>query len=143
MDAQRIGAGVVGGLAGGVLFGVMMHMMGMIGMVGGLVGQEGAGVGWVVHLVIAAAIGAGYGATFGQLDHTWGRAAGFGALYGLVWWVLGPLLIMPAWLGMPVLQVGTPQMFSLVGHLAYGLVTGLVVAGVLRQRGASQPAGAP
>lgn len=106
------------------MFGALMHMMGMIA---GLVGAEGAGVGWVVHLGISVLFGAGYGATLGAASRSWGHAVGFGAVYGVVWWVLGALLIMPAYMGMPVLQVGEMQLQSLMGHVLYGLTLGLVV----------------
>lgn len=133
MDPRRIGIGTVAGLVAGTVFGMLMHMTGMIQMVGALVGQESAAAGWPVHLVISAVIGAGYGATLGQADQTWARGAGLGVGYGAVWWVLGPLLIMPAWLGMPMLQVDQPQLMSLMGHLAYGLVTGLLFTAGVRQ----------
>lgn len=127
MDTKQLTAGVVGGLVGGVLFGVMMQMMGMLGMVAGLVGQDGAAVGWVVHLAISVLFGLGYAVTIGPRSTSWSRALGLGAAYGVVWWVLGALIIMPAILGMPVLQVGTPQVQSLVGHIVYGLALGGVL----------------
>jgi hypothetical protein len=48
----------------------------------------------------------------------------------VLWWVLGALLIMPAWLGMTemVFKVNTTAWRSLAGHLAYGLLLGLVYA---------------
>jgi uncharacterized membrane protein YagU involved in acid resistance len=127
MDTKQLTAGVVGGLVGGVLFGVMMQVMGMLGMVAGLVGQESIAVGWVVHLAISALFGLGYALTIGPRSTSWARALGLGAVYGVIWWVLGALIIMPAILGMPVFQVGTPQMQSLVGHIVYGLALGGVL----------------
>jgi hypothetical protein len=38
--------------------------------------------------------------------------------------VLGPLLIMPAMLGMPLVQINSMTLMSLVGHLIYGAVAG-------------------
>lgn len=139
MNARRIGTGIIAGLVGGIAFGLMMQMMGMMGMVAGLAGQSSAAVGWVVHLAISAVIGAGYGLTFGQLHHSWGRSVAFGMLYGAVWWVLGPLLVMPMMMGMPVGQVGAMQIQSLVGHLVFGAVTGLVFTALVR-RAAQEPA---
>lgn len=115
-------AGAVGGLAGGVVFGVMMQTMGMLGMVAGLVGSDSAGVGWLVHLAISVLFGVGYAVVLGARSASWGHAAGIGAVYGVAWWVLGALLIMPLWMGMPVLQIGTPQIQSLIGHIVYGIV---------------------
>jgi uncharacterized membrane protein YagU involved in acid resistance len=51
-----------------------------------------------------------------------------GALYGVVWWVLGALILMPLMLGMTqmILAIGGPQWMSLLGHIVYGVVTGLL-----------------
>lgn len=136
MDPKRLTAGVVGGLAGGVLFGLMLQTMGMLSVIAGLAGQDSVGVGWVVHLAIAALFGLGYAVTLGNASTSWGRGLGLGAVYGVIWWVLGALLIMPAWMGMPVLQVGQPQLLSLVGHIVYGLALGSVFQAMTRPAGA-------
>jgi uncharacterized membrane protein YagU involved in acid resistance len=132
MTARNIGMGALAGLAGGVVFGMMMHAMGMIGMIAGLIGAEGAAAGWAVHLVNSAIIGAIFGALAARL-RGWGAGAGAGAAYGIVWWVLGALLIMPLWMGMPPFQLDETAMFSLVGHLMYGVVTGVAFVALARQ----------
>jgi uncharacterized membrane protein YagU involved in acid resistance len=121
-------AGIMGGLLGGVLFGALMTGMNMMEMVAMLVGAENVAVGWVVHLVIAAIFGALYALVLGPLTRSYGRAAGLGAVYGVILWVIGALLIMPLWLGMTVMVfvIGEDQLLSLVGHLVYGVVLGLV-----------------
>ena len=47
---------------------------------------------------------------------------------GIVWWILGALVLMPLLLGMSqmVLVVDTPQWLSLMGHLIYGIVTAIL-----------------
>jgi uncharacterized membrane protein YagU involved in acid resistance len=135
MDQKRLLGGVGGGLAGGLLFGAMMHAMGMLEMVAALVGLESVWAGWVVHLGISALFGLGYALTFGGASRSWGHALGFGALYGAIWWVLGALLIMPGWLGMPVFQAGAMELQSLVGHIVYGLTLGLVFHAVVQGAG--------
>ncbi len=119
--------GALAGLAGGVVFGVMMGMMGALPMVGMLVGQQNATVGFVVHMVISAIIGAIYGGIAVRLPQTVGTAIVAGALYGVVWWMLGALILMPLLLGMNnmIFVIGQMQIMSLVGHLVYGVVTGL------------------
>jgi hypothetical protein len=133
METRQLIAGVVGGIAGGIVFGAMMHMQGMIGMIAGLVGAEGAAVGWAVHLVIAALIGLGFALAFGRLVTGWGAGGGLGLVYGAIWWVLGPLVIMPAWMGMPLFAINEMTLMSLVGHLVYGVVLGLVFVAATRE----------
>jgi uncharacterized membrane protein YagU involved in acid resistance len=130
----RLVGGVIAGLAGGVVFGMLMAMMGMLPMIAMLVGSSSALVGAGVHLVISA----GIGAVFGLLaPHTgWGGLLAAGAVYGMAWWVLGPLVLMPAMTGMPLLVINMTAVASLLGHVIYGLVTAAVLAPVRRRAGA-------
>ena len=53
-----------------------------------------------------------------------------GMIYGVIWWVLGALILMPLMLGMSamVLQIGDTQWASLMGHAIFGIITGYVYA---------------
>lgn len=124
-DARSLGAGAAAGVVGGVLFGVMMTAMGMMEMVAGLVESRSVAVGWLVHLVISAIFGTGFALVLGRPTSSYGRGAGLGLAYGLAVWVLGPLLIMPLWMGMPVLGIEQPQLMSLMGHAVFGVAVGL------------------
>lgn len=130
---HRLAYGAAGGVAGGLAFGVLMQMMGMIPMVAQLVGSSSIAVGWVVHLGISVVIGVTFALLLGPVASTPARAAGLGLAWGLLWWVLGALLIMPAVLGMPVLQLGTMAWQSLMGHLLFGVVLGLVYVQATRR----------
>ncbi len=132
MESRRVGASIVGGLVSGIVFGAVMHAMGMIGMIAGLVGGAGAALGWLVHLVISAIIGAGFGLTFARAVTGWSSALGLGALYGAIWWGLGPLLIMPLWMGRSPLQFNAMTWMSLGGHLMFGVTLGAVYIASLR-----------
>lgn len=125
--------GVIGGIAGGIMFGLLMQMMGMIEMVAKLVGSGSPAVGWIVHLAISAFIGASFALLFGSRAQSLWPAAAFGMAYGVVWWVLGALLIMPAQLGMPVLVFNATAWQSLMGHLLFGVVLGLVFSMLVRR----------
>lgn len=54
--------------------------------------------------------------------------------YGAIWWVLGPLVIMTAILGMPLFMVNIMAGLSLTGHLAYGAILALLAVRVLKGR---------
>ena len=126
-------AGVAGGIAGGVVFGILMLMMGMLPMIASLVGSQSAAVGFAIHMMISIGIGLGLTVPFGSLLSTYPRGAVIGLVYGAIWWVLGPLLLMPMMMGMPLFMIDTAAMMSLVGHLIYGLILGIVATGVLRK----------
>ncbi len=130
---QGVVNGVLGGLAGGLVFGGMMQALGMMGMVAMLVGSESVAVAWVVHLAISALFGAVYGAVVAPRVRGWGPGLVAGLVYGALLWVVGPLLLMPAKLGMPVFTVNTMAVQSLVGHLVFGLVLAAVVVALSRR----------
>ncbi|NYE48117.1 putative membrane protein YagU involved in acid resistance [Spinactinospora alkalitolerans] len=125
--------GVVAGIAGGIVFGILMAMMGMLTTIAMLVGGGGAVVGGLVHLVISAGIGLVFGLLAGSFaDRLW-PVLGAGLVYGLAWWVLGGLVLMPAMLGMPMFQLNQAAMMSLVGHAVYGLVAAGALYGLSRR----------
>lgn len=126
--AKLITSGAIAGLIGGAVFGMMMGMMGMLPMVGMLVGQESAVIGFIVHMLISAFIGAVYGLVAGRYALNTTNALIGGIINGIVWWVLGALVLMPLMLGMSqmVFVIEQTQWLSLMGHIIYGLVTSFV-----------------
>ncbi|MEB3370962.1 hypothetical protein [Saccharopolyspora mangrovi] len=128
---SRVLHGALAGIGGGLAFGILMTMMGMLPMVAMLVGSDSAAVGAVVHLAISALLGAGFGLVV-PFTRFW-ALLGAGVAYGVIWWVLGGLLLMPGGLGMPVLQMSPSAMQSLIGHLIYGIVTALIFYGFRRR----------
>ena len=96
-------------------------------MIGAMVGVPSASLGFVVHMLISVTIGA----TYAGLLATGGLRGGVGSglAYGLIWWILGPLTLMPLFMGMGLganwnvaaAQLAVP---SLVGHLVFGAILG-------------------
>ncbi len=131
MSARELKLGAYGGLAGGLLFGAMMGMMGMLPMIGSMVGQPTAGVGFVLHMVNSVIIGAGFAVVLGRFVSGTSSGVGLGLAYGGAWWILGPLTLMPLFMGMGFgvnwnAAAAAAMLPSLVGHLMYGGVLGLV-----------------
>lgn len=139
MKARGILSGVVGGLAGGVVFGMMMAMMGVLPMIGKMVGHPSAVAGFAVHMMISAGIGASFAVLFGRVVNAARSGLLAGMSYGGAWWVLGPLILMPGMMGMGFganlnVAAATAALPSLMGHLVYGVVLGLI-HGWLARRG--------
>lgn len=149
---SRISTAVVAGLMGGAVFGLMMQMMTaptpdggqmpVIAMVGQIVGSPTVWAGWLYHLFNSAVIGAIFGWLLGDRLNGYASALSWGAVYGFAWWILGGLILMPVFLGMPAFAplmmppMRIVAMGSLVGHLIYGAILG--VAFVWMYRGVHQ-----
>jgi hypothetical protein len=108
----------------------------MIGQI--LTGSPDVTIGWLYHLFNSAVIGAIFGWLLGTRVHGYGSGLGWGAAYGFGWWILGGLILMPVFLGMPAfapLMMPEMQMVaigSLVGHLIYGLILGGLYVAMFR-----------
>jgi uncharacterized membrane protein YagU involved in acid resistance len=83
----------------------------------------------LIHLAVAAVIGMSYGLLFRNETSSSGSSLGWGWLFGLIWWYLGPLTLLPLLLT-GVCDWSTDAVSallpSLFGHLIYGVVTALV-----------------
>jgi hypothetical protein len=121
--------GAAASLVGGTLFGLLLAFSGGLHQVVRLAGGESPFAAFLVHLLISALIGMSYGVFFRREAPTSLASVGWGLLYGLVWWYLGPLTLLPIFLGERGLWTTAEADAALpwlVGHLLYGSVTALV-----------------
>ena len=129
---------IVGGLAGvigGWAFGTWMAQVHVFPQIAGLVHSDSHRVGVTLHVSIAVIVGASFGLLFQQDVRGYGSTMGWGMAYGLLWWFVGPLTIRPLWQGDPLdwsYAHGAALFGSLVGHIVYGVLVGLVYAAVDR-----------
>lgn len=125
-------AGLLAGIAMGVMLTVQMTPVIEVA-IPALYGLEGMAAGWPAHLFHSLALGvvfAGVASALPQYSASVGRSTALGVGYGVVLWVVLAAIVMPIWLGVvgfpgaPPLPNFDPQ--SLVGHVVYGLVLGVV-----------------
>lgn len=128
--------GALAGVVGAVVFGAMLtQVMPPVieNAIPAMYGLSGGAAGWVIHVAHGAVLGVVFAviAQAGEF-HGVGRTTAAGAGYGVVLWALLAVLVMPVWLqgvgfaGAPAFpNVSVP---SLVGHVVYGAVVGVVYA---------------
>ncbi len=127
---SAVGAGALAGLAAGIIMGIAMHAQGMMTDVARIVGTENLLAGWVYHLFNSAVIGALFGLILGRGALNYRQGLLRGGLYGVGWWILGGLILMPLMLGMPAFaplrmaEMHGVALFSLVGHIIFGVLLG-------------------
>ena len=170
---SKTGAGVVAGLCAGLVYGIVMQMvtvpmaggggmpmpggsempmdaggrMPMMAMVAQVVRSDSLAVGWVFLLITGAVMGVIFGWVLGDRATRIGGGLAWGALYGVLWWVLGTLILMPIFLGMSAFAPLTMApmrpggMWSLAAYLVSGPILGAVFAGLYR--GAAAPGPVP
>lgn len=125
---------VVGGFAGiigGWAFGKWMAHVDFFPLIAGLVHSTSSSTGMTLHFLFAAIIGATFGLLFQRDLRGYGSSIGWGFGYGLLWWFLGPLTLLPLLQGNDIdwSYVRGAELFgSLVGHIVYGVIVGLFYA---------------
>jgi uncharacterized membrane protein YagU involved in acid resistance len=126
---RSLGWGAMASVVGGVVFSLVMASTGALSRVASIVGGSSPALGFVVHLSISAPIGMIYGVLFQRESPNFGAGLIWGTLYGLVWWVLGPLTFLPLMLGGSFTwtpAAANAALPELIGHLLYGAATALV-----------------
>jgi hypothetical protein len=121
--------GATASLAGGLLFSLVMLAIGFLPKVASLVGGTSIALGFAVHLLISAMIGMSYGLLFRHEAPDFGSGVAWGLVYGLIWWFIGPLTLMPILLGSRFSwtpETASALLPSLIGHLVYGAATAIV-----------------
>jgi uncharacterized membrane protein YagU involved in acid resistance len=129
--ARAIAGGGIAGIAGGCALGKWMEHVNFYPVIASLVGSTSAMTGEALHFLFAAIIGVTFALLFQRDVRGYGSSMAWGMAYGIFWWFLGPLTLLPLWLGKPIDWSYTQaiQMFGfLIGHIIYGLVVGLLYA---------------
>jgi uncharacterized membrane protein YagU involved in acid resistance len=123
---RSLGWGAAASLAGGLLFSLVMVATGFLPKVASLVGGTSPALGFVVHMGISTLIGMSYGVLFNYEASDFGSGVAWGLVYGLAWWFIGPLTLLPILLGGSftwTTEAASAALPSLIGHLIYGAAT--------------------
>jgi hypothetical protein len=129
---------VVGGVAGtlaGLVFSRWMYEGQFYPLLSGLGILHSKAEMVAAHFAIALVIGALFGLLFQTDVLGLGSCMGWGLGFGIFWWFLGPLTILPAIRGQALdwsSDQGSALFGALVGHIIYGLILGVVYAGIDR-----------
>ena len=125
---------IAGGLAGiiaGLIFSRWMYEGNFFPLLAGI-GQPGPGSTTVtIHFGVALLIGVTFGLLFQCDVRGYGSSMGWGLGYAILCWFLGQLSLLPAIAGIPLdwsADKGAGLFGSLVGHIIYGLILGVVYA---------------
>ncbi len=121
-------AGATSGLVGGLVLSLVVQLQGTTAASAGPVGWESWGINLGLQLPSLILAGAAFGAIFGYHPESTAFHVSGGLLFGLLWWILGPLTLMRLWQGhVPAwsLHEASDAFPSLIGYLVYGTVMGM------------------
>jgi len=121
--------GATAGLAGGLVSSPIMLATGILPNVAGLGFAVSIPIGLFLHLLMSSLVGMSYGLLFRNEGPNLGWGASWGWLFGMIWWYLGPMTLLPLMLTGEcdwTADAASKLLPSLLGHLVYGAVTALV-----------------
>ena len=145
---RELGAGIAAGVAGALLLHGLTNWDTVHSGSGGRSAWAMIGT-LVVDLAGGAMGGATFAAVFRYQPESPAYSASGGLLFGLLWWILGPLTLTPIWSGQPPswsVREAAGVFPSLIGHVLYGAVLGLgfyTVMGLSDRHGAVTDPGKP
>ena len=87
--------GAVSGVAGGALYALVLIATGSWKEIAAVAGGTSPTLGFAVHLVISILMGASYGLLFQREAPNLASGIGWGLVYGLIGWFIGPLTLLP------------------------------------------------
>jgi hypothetical protein len=126
---RSLGWGALAGLVGGVVASPVLLATGVLSKVAGLETSFFGFKGFAIHLTVSTFIGMTYGILFRNEGSSLSMGISWGWLFGLTWWYLGPMTLLPLaltgvcdWSS----DAASALLPSLIGHLIYGAVTASV-----------------
>jgi hypothetical protein len=118
--------GALAGLAGGLVSSPFMFAAHVLSSVAGVATQLSTLSGLLVHLLVSTFIGMSYGVLFRDEASNLAMAGAWGWVFGLIWWYVGPLTLLPLLLTGEIdwrISAASALLPSLLGHLIYGACT--------------------
>lgn len=126
---QSLGWGALAGFVGGLIASPIMLKTGVLTKVAGLDTSFSNWHGLLVHLTVSTLIGMTFGLLFRNESANLGAGVAWGWLFGLIWWYLGPMTLLPLILTGVCdwsTDAASALLPSMMGHLIFGAVTAYV-----------------
>jgi uncharacterized membrane protein YagU involved in acid resistance len=128
---RAIVAGGFAGTLGGLIFGRWMSAGDFFPLVAGFGALHSRAANMTLQFGVALLMGATFGLLFQRDIRGFGSSMGWGLGYGIFWWFLGQLTLLPVVARIPLdwsAEHGSELFGALVGHVLYGLILGITYA---------------
>jgi len=126
---RSLGWGAAAGLLGGIVASPVLLATHALPKIVGLGTSLSGFRGLLLHLLVSAAIGMTYGLLFRNEASSLGLGIAWGWLFGLIWWFVGPMTLLPLLLTGVCdwsTDAASALLPSLMGHLIYGATTAFI-----------------
>ncbi len=138
--SEKIQAALIAGLAGGALSSIVLAFNDQITKLSLLLGSSNIYLGIVLHLVLMALLAILFTLFSGRLLKDLKSGLLFGLVLGLLWWLVGDLLLIPFFKSGAISFNLLANPMSLLADLIFGLVYGVVFVGMTAEENNTPPA---
>ena len=121
--------GALAGLVGGLVASPILFATGVLSSVVGLDTHLSGFNGFLVNMLVSSLIGMTYGLLFRHEAPNLGLGVMWGWLFGLIWWYIGPMTLLPLLLTGECdwrASAASALLPTLTGHLLFGATTALI-----------------
>ena len=128
---RAIIAGGLAGTLGGLIFGRWMLEGDFLPLLAGFGELHSRTAAVTLQFGVALLVGTTFGLLFQRDIRGYGSSMGWGLGYGIFWWFLGQLTLLPVAARIPLdwsAEHGSELFGALVGHILYGLILGVTYA---------------
>jgi uncharacterized membrane protein YagU involved in acid resistance len=128
--------GAFAGLVGGLVASPILIATGVLSSVAGFDTHLSGFNGFLVHILVSSLIGMTYGLLFRHEAPNLGLGVMWGWLFGLIWWYVGPMTLLPLLLTGECdwrASAASALLPALTGHLVYGATTALIFLSLERR----------
>ena len=128
--------GAFAGLVGGLVASPILFATSVLSSVVGLDTHLSGFTGFLVNMLVSSLIGMTYGLLFRHEAPNLGLGVMWGWLFGLIWWYIGPLTLLPLILTGECdwrASAASALLPSLTGHLFFGATTALIFLSLERR----------
>jgi len=132
-QGKNIIYGIIAGIIAGLVFSILLVRMNMLPELGKMIGIPTPTAGFGVHILVSIIAGGVFAIIFYRPITNLIAGLIYGIVYGCLWWLVGPLTLLPIFLGKGLFASWnvagiSAALPSLVGHIIFGLVLGLIYA---------------
>ena len=143
LNKKNLWTGAISGVLAGIIFGFIMIKTGAFDEFGKLVGNLNPFSVFLMHIIYTTIIGIIFAMTFHKVAHDFFQCVMGGMVYGVIWWVVGHLILSPLMMGYAVsldFQTMTDAFPMLISYLVFGTSLGLIYYLGRRGQDLSHPA---
>src|ERR1043165_6494086 len=128
LNKENILSGIMAGLMAGIVFGFILARMGVLSYAGRFFAMSEPLSAFIIHMIFSGIVGVIFAIIFFHGCTNFFNTTLWGIVYGIIWWLIGPMVLCPWMKGLPISWESGQTCHAipmLFGHLIFGITLGV------------------